>query len=173
MTELTHLAFDEAYRRVFPMILNKCRRMMSDLAEAQDLAQEVFVRLWRSRQRIAEPRALTAWLYRTCTRLAIDRARSRGRQDQALAFLDGGGGGEAADGGADPERRSASRRALAEVAARIPERELEAALLSRVDGLNHAEIAEVVGVGERTVRRLLRRFEERIAGLRAAAGGSP
>jgi len=170
MAELTHLAFDETYRRVFPMILNKCRRMMSDLAEAQDLAQEVFVRLWRSRQSIAEPRALTAWLYRTCTRLAIDRARSRGRQDQVLAFLDGGGG-EAADAAADPERRSASRRALAEVAARIPERELEAALLSRVDGLNHAEIAEVVGVGERTVRRLLSRFEERVATLRAAADG--
>jgi len=170
MAELTHLAFDETYRRVFPMILNKCRRMMSDLAEAQDLAQEVFVRLWRSRLSIAEPRALTAWLYRTCTRLAIDRSRSRGRQDQVLAFLDGG---EAADGAADPERRSASRRALAEVAARIPERELEAALLSRVDGLNHAEIAEVVGVGERTVRRLLRRFEERVAGLRGAAGDSP
>ena len=83
MAELTHLAFDETYRRVFPMILNKCRRMMSDVAEAQDLAQEVFVRLWRSRETIAEPRALTAWLYRTCTRLAIDRAASERRSNRS------------------------------------------------------------------------------------------
>jgi RNA polymerase sigma-70 factor (ECF subfamily) len=166
MAELTHLAFDETYRRVFPMILSKCRRMIADATEAQDLAQEVFVRLWRAREEIAEPRALTAWLYRTCTRLAIDRARSRGRQDQVFTLA--GAGGESGDGGealaaGNPESLSASRRALADLAARTPARELEVVLLSRVDGLSHPEIAEVVGIGERTVRRLLTRFSERLA----------
>jgi RNA polymerase sigma-70 factor (ECF subfamily) len=159
MAELTHLAFEETYRRVFPMILAKCRRMISDAAESQDLAQEVFVRLWRSRPAIEAPRALTAWLYRTCTHLAIDRIRSHGRQVEAFACL--AAGNDAADGAADPERRSASRRALADVAARTPARELEVVLLSRVDGLGHGEIAEVLGLGERTVRRSLRRFEDR------------
>jgi RNA polymerase sigma-70 factor (ECF subfamily) len=170
MGELTHFIFEETYRRVFPMILSKCRRMIADAAEAQDLAQEVFVRLWRSREAIAEPRALTAWLYRTCTRMAIDRARNRGRQ--SLAYADFGAGGDDVDRAADPERRSASRRALAAVAARTPARELEVAILSRVDGLGHAEIAEVLSIGERTVRRILVRFEERLAELRVAEGGA-
>jgi RNA polymerase sigma-70 factor (ECF subfamily) len=170
MAEPPHLAFDDAYRRVFPLILSKCRRMINDAAESQDLAQEVFVRLWRSREMISDPRALTAWLYRTCTRLAIDRARSRGRQDVALAAVAARSDGE---GAASPEQQSASRRALAQVAASTPVRELEVAVLSRVDGLGHAEIAEVVGASERTIRRLLVRFDERLRGLRDAAGGAP
>jgi RNA polymerase sigma-70 factor (ECF subfamily) len=168
MAEPNHLAFDDAYRRIFPLILNKCRRMIHDAAESQDLAQEVFVRLWRSRELIADPRALTAWLYRTCTRLAIDRARSRGRQDVALAAIAARGDGE---GTASPEQQSASRRALAQVATQTPVRELEVAVLSRVDGLGHAEIADVVGASERTIRRLLVRFDERLRALRDAAGG--
>ena len=77
--------------------------MINDAAESQDLAQEVFVRLWRSREIISDPRALTAWLYRTCTRLAIDRARSRGRQDVALAAIAARGDGE---GTASPSSRA-------------------------------------------------------------------
>jgi RNA polymerase sigma-70 factor (ECF subfamily) len=169
MAELTHLAFEEAYRRVFPMILAKCRRMIADTAESQDLAQEVFVRLWQSRQKISEPRALTAWLYRTCTHLAIDRLRSRGRREQVFASLAAADDG--LDGG-DPERLSANRRALTDVASRIPESELEMAMLHRVDGLGHAEIAEVLGIGERTVRRALRRFAERVAEIRAVPEGA-
>ena len=166
MAELTHLAFEETYRRVFPMILSKCRRMIADAAESQDLAQEVFVRLWRSRPAIDAPKALTAWLYRTCTHLAIDRLRSQGRQAEVFATLTVGRDG--ADDAADPERRSASRRALAEVAAHTPARELEVVLLARLDRLGHAEIAEVTGMGERTVRRTLRRFQDRLVELGVA-----
>jgi hypothetical protein len=39
MAEPEHLAFDDAYRRVFPLILSKCRRMISDAVESQDLVQ--------------------------------------------------------------------------------------------------------------------------------------
>jgi RNA polymerase sigma-70 factor (ECF subfamily) len=165
MAELTHLAFEETYRRVFPMILSKCRRMMPDVAEAQDLAQEVFVRLWRSRETVDEPRALSAWLYKTCTRLAIDRARGRSRQDRTFASLV-----HLTADAADPEAQSASRRILQDVAAQTPDRELEVAVLSRIDGLTHEEIADLLDIGERTVRRLLSKFEERLAGWRVAQG---
>jgi len=39
----------EAYRRYFPIIVRKSGRMLRDASEAQDLAQETFLRLWRSR----------------------------------------------------------------------------------------------------------------------------
>jgi RNA polymerase sigma-70 factor (ECF subfamily) len=161
MTELDHLAFEDTYRRVYPMILSKCRRMLADRAEAQDLAQEVFVRLWRARGAVLEPAAVSAWLYRTCTRLAIDRARGRSRQERTFASFSLHQGSEAAD----PEAQSASRRLLAQVVAGTPERELEVVVLSRLDGLTHPEIAEVLAMGERTVRRLLSRFEARLATL--------
>jgi RNA polymerase sigma-70 factor (ECF subfamily) len=168
MPELDDLAFEETYRRVYPMILSKCRRMLSDGAEAQDLAQEVFVRLWRSRAAVIEPAAVSGWLYRTCTRLAIDRARGRSRQDRTCASFTV----HRAEDAASPEARSASRRMLAAVVEATPARELEVAVLSRVDGLTHPEIAEVLDIGERTVRRLLTRFEERIAELRPAGSAA-
>src|SRR5438045_8731345 len=109
MTEIDSSAFEETYRRVYPMILSKCRRMLSDGAEAQDLAQEVFVRLWRSREAVLEPAAVSAWLYRTCTRLAIDRARGRSRQDRTFASFTV----HRSEDAASPEAQSASRRKLA------------------------------------------------------------
>src|SRR2546427_10490010 len=70
--------------------------MLSDLAEADDAAQETFVRLWRARLRDSDPRRLTAWIYRTSTRIAIDRLRKRAARmsmDEALdrlAFIPSG-----------------------------------------------------------------------------------
>ena len=47
--------------------------------------------------------------------------------------------------------------------------ELEAAILNRVDRLSHPEVAEVLGVSERTVRRLLTRFDESVRLLKESA----
>src|SRR5947207_3115071 len=51
--------------------------MLADFAEADDVAQETFVRLWRSDLGGDEPRRVLAWIYRTSTRLTIYRMRER------------------------------------------------------------------------------------------------
>ena len=153
----------EAYRRYFPIIVRKSGRMLRDASEAQDLAQETFLRLWRNRLDLKEAAATTAWLYKTCTRLALDRLRSPVRPAEGTAEL-----GEAiASPDASAEDRSHHRAMLDEMLRRFPPEEVEAAILSRVDGLNHQEIGEVLGISERTVRRLLARIDARLAGWRA------
>jgi len=153
----------EAYRRYFPIVLRKSRRMLRGSNEAQDLAQETFLRLWESRLDLRDARATTAWLYSTCTRLAIDRLRSPARRSDHVDE-----GAEAiASREADAEDRSHHRHLLYELAGVLPAPEMEAAVLSRVDGLNHQEIAQVLDVGERTVRRLLARADGRITRWRA------
>jgi RNA polymerase sigma-70 factor (ECF subfamily) len=163
MGSLTEEQVKEAYRRYFPIIVRKSGRMLRDSSEAQDLAQETFLRLWRSRLDLRDADATTAWLYKTCTRLALDRLRSPLRPAEnaaeladAVASLDGGA-----------EDRSHHRALLSEMLDRFPQEEVEAAILSRVDGLNHREIGEVLGISERTVRRLLARIDARIVGWRA------
>jgi RNA polymerase sigma-70 factor (ECF subfamily) len=154
---------EDAYRRLFPVIQRKCARMLRNPTEAQDVAQEVFLRLWKSRLDLRDAGATTAWLYRSCTRLAIERLRERGRRgDGAPELLDA-----LASPGPGVDARADDRRSLAALAAAIPEDELEAALLSRVDRLTHPEIGEVLGVSERTVRRLLTKLDERVARVRA------
>ena len=122
------------------------------------------MRLWKHRELVEDHHALTAWLYRTSTRLVIDRARQRALSAENLAHLHG-----LLQGPADSEERFASRQKLRSVLASYPAAELEAAILNRVDRLTHPEVAEVMGVGERTVRRLLGRFDERAGVLKETA----
>ena len=159
MTRIDSGTVEQLYRRYYPALQTKCARMLRDRAEAEDVAQETFARLWNSRAGIDDPNAVLAWLYRTSTRLAVDRLRRRGRsvavEDLAPPLRD-----PASEH--DEEARANTRRLLAEIANHVPARELEVALLSRIDGLTHDEIGEVTKRSGRTVRRLLARFDERV-----------
>lgn len=104
-----------------------------------------------------DPQALTAWLYQTSTRLVIDRARQRTLGEDSLLHLRS----MLQPSQASSEGRVASRQQLHSLVNEVPPPELEAAILSRFDQLTHPEIAEVMGVAERTVRRLLERFDGR------------
>ncbi|HWM89120.1 MAG TPA: RNA polymerase sigma factor [Kofleriaceae bacterium] len=157
MTGLATAEIEHTYRQYFQIVRAKCARMLRDPAEAQDVAQETFARLWIHRADINDANAVTAWLYRTSTRLAVDSYR-RNRTSEPLDpdREDGGPAPAAAD-------RIHAVRLLERIAGRAPARELEVAILSRLDELTHEEIAEVTGVSSRTVRRLLRRFDRRLA----------
>jgi len=100
-------------------------------------------------------------MYRTSTRIALDRMRQRAARmnmDEALdklAFLPSG-----------PDEALATRRTLELVSRSLPPEEVEIALLHRIDGLTQAEIAEVAQISDRTVRRFLERLDERVRKLR-------
>jgi len=152
------LNVEEAYQAYFPRIYEKCRRALHNPGDAEDVAQETFVRLWQARLQDAEPRRVVAWVYRTSTRLTIDRLRRRRAAaevpvDEVLQRM----------ATAVPlEREVAERDALAKWVGQLPEDELEAIFLHRLDRLTQPELAEVLQVSERTVRRLLTRFEQRL-----------
>lgn len=150
----------DAYRRYFPALVRKCSRMLRDEHEAQDVAQESFLRLCQSELGLGDVRTVTAWLYRTSTRLALDRLRARNLRQRELMVWE-----DAASVSA-PDEQLHLRDLWAELLRRVPADELEAAVLARADGLPQAEIAEVLGIHERSVRRLLTQFEARVERLR-------
>ena len=65
-----------------------------------------------------------------------------------------------------PDEVMAARSMIVALCNRIPADEVEAAILTRVDGLPQTQVALILGVSERTVRRLLERFDERSAEVR-------
>jgi RNA polymerase sigma-70 factor (ECF subfamily) len=123
---------------------------------AEEVVQESFVRLWEVGPPLsqgADARTLLAWLYRTSTRLALDALR---RRKHAATSLE--------DEARLPCGRSfedalAARRIVAALVRTVASEALEAAVLCRVDGVTQSEAAEILGVSERTVRRLLERFD--------------
>ena len=157
----------DAYQRYFPLLSRKCARMLGDQHEAQDVAQETFVRLHQARLWDQDARLVTAWLYRTSTRLAIDRLRTRKRQrtDSDTPGLD------ALPMAGSPEAQLSAQQLWAALARDIPAAELEVGLLTRVDGLTQAEVAEVTQLHPRSIRRMLVRFEARLAHTRDRSEG--
>lgn len=120
------------------------------------MAQETFVRFWQARNELRAPEASVAWIYRTATHLAIDcvRARKQGGDAEALVGT-----------AASPEDTSHARRLLERLSRDLPPNELEVALLLRVDEVNQLEAARVLGVSERTVRRLVQQLDASLARL--------
>ena len=145
------LDVQQAWQRYFSPVREKCRRVLGDPDEANDVAQETFIRFWKFGA-TDEPRVALAWLYRTATRLSVDRLRQRAVHARPVP---------GATETADLESTTASRQLLERLARTAEPDELQAAVLARVDGMTHPEIAGVMAISERTVRRLLSRFDER------------
>jgi RNA polymerase sigma-70 factor (ECF subfamily) len=163
--------FPPVYRRFLPAVRTKCRRILAQTEDAEDVAHESFVRLlqsgpaWSSE---ADTPVLMAWLYRTCTRLAIDTLRSR-RHTAPLADSDVSDDDAAPcwwPGGIELDSAIAARRLVGALCGSVGEEELESAILCRVDGLSQVDAGAVLGVSERTVRRWLDRFDEHVASWR-------
>ena len=160
--------FDLAYTRFFAPIKAKCLRLLSHAQTADDVTQEVFLRMWQWRTRPSldapdGPRTILAWLYRTSTRLAVDVLRQRRRvaRDRIdVADLSN------LPCGIDAATAIQARAAVVALAGAARDEELHAAVLGRVDGLSQPEAALVLETSERSVRRLLARFDERIAPVR-------
>lgn len=137
------------------------------LADADDLAQEAFVRLWERRSSIDPSRSVRAWLYRTVRNLALNQFRDDRRHAERLAALPPPGPEPTPDDVA--EGRTLARR-LDALVAELPDRQREALLLTRLDGLTHAEVADVMGVSARTVNNhLVRALRALRTGLGAGA----
>ncbi len=152
---------DHPYARFLPPIRAKCRRLLGSASAADDVAQETLLRLWKSGVADGgDPRTVMAWLYRTCTRLSIDVLRDRRRTGSPEVDL------EATPCGVDPRGCVEARGAIAALAGSVPHDELAMVVLCRVDGLPQPEAAQVLGVSERTVRRVLDRFDQRTETLR-------
>lgn len=150
-------AVESAYRSYFAVISNKCARMLGDSQQATDVTQETFARLWERRHSLRDPLAITAWIYRTSTRLAIECLRRRARAGEDTDGL----AESALASGDNPEARAHTRRLLVRLSRELSAEEFEVAVLSYVDELTQPEIAEVLECSERTVRRVLARIDER------------
>lgn len=151
--------------RLTPLAYRVALRMLNDAAEAEDVAQEAMLRLWRQAPDWKGGTArVSTWLYRVAANLATDRLRRR--RSVGLDEIP-----EPADN--DPgvlghmieqDRQQALQHALMQ----LPERQRMAVVLRHIEGLGNAEIAEVMGIGVEAVESLVARGKR---ALKAALSG--
>ncbi len=136
-----------------PRILALARRMLSDPAEAEDVAQETFLRAWKAAASWRPGRArFDTWLHRVAMNLCYDRLRRRGRLQ--------GDPPDLPDDGPGPDRdlhaRDVGRRVDAALA-RLPARQREAIVLAHYQDLPAVEAAAIMGVSIEALESLLAR----------------
>jgi RNA polymerase sigma-70 factor (ECF subfamily) len=150
-------------QRYTPLVYAHAVRMLNDRAEAEDVAQEAMLRLWRhapgwDRDGAASVRT---WLYRVTANLCIDRLRKTrpvGLSDEV----------EVADDtpGAEAQMQSEARRlALNDALMQLPDRQRQAVVLRHIEGLGNSEIARIMDIGPRAVESLTARGKRALTAL--------
>jgi len=154
--------------RHLPRILNLSRRMLGSQSEAEDVAQEVFLRVWTHAERWKPGAAkFETWLHRVAINLCYDQLRKK-----RTARLDAVP--EPADPGPGPAAALFQAQLGAAVDAALnalPERQKEAIVLCHHQELSNIDAAEVMGVSVEALESLLSRgrrsLRERLRSLRA------
>jgi len=151
--------------RLSPRVLGFATRMLGgDRAEAEDVAQEAMLRLWRQAPDWRQGEAkVTTWLYRVVSNLCTDRLRkSRG------VALDSVPEPEDDTPGAEAGLQEAARAVALETAlSALPERQRQAVILRHIEGLTNPEIAAVMDIGVEAVESLTARGKRALAALLA------
>ncbi|MCB9882705.1 MAG: sigma-70 family RNA polymerase sigma factor [Planctomycetes bacterium] len=162
-------AFEELVAHYQGIILNLIVRFMGRRGSREDLAQEVFLRVFRARRDYRPEARFSTWLYRIVFNLCINE-NQRDRRRRTVS-LDGAADGR--DGSWDPvdpaglppeglvESEELHERVRA-VVAELPESQRVALVLDKYEGLSQREIAAVLGTTEKAVKSLLARARDNV-----------
>lgn len=157
-------AFEEVYRQYSPLVYNLCLRMVRHPQEAEDLAQDVFLRIHRHLGKFDGRSALKTWIYRVTLnycRSQLGRKKwSIRRAMRSIAGEDEESGVQLEETGRSPEERAVASDQGRFVLAALDEVKptfREAVILRDLEGLSYDEIAEVLKIRIGTVRSRISR----------------
>ena len=158
----------ELSARHLPRVLGYAARLLvGDRTEAEDVAQEAMLRLWRIAPdwRVGEAQVST-WLYRVVTNLCTDRLRARTRR-RAVGLEDAP---DVADDAQSVEAGMVARERMALLHAgldTLPDRQRQAVILRHIEGLSNPEIAVIMDIGVEAVESLTARGKRSLASAMA------
>jgi len=160
---LDSAGIERLYRSHGHVVLRRARLLLGSEPDAQEALQEVFASLLRGPQSLRRAGSAVAWLYKATTHFCLNQLRNRRTgarllQDRVAPALARASG--------------ASAEALAElrsVLARMPADAAAAAVYHHLDGMTHAEVAELLGCSRRQVGYLLERAQQALAHVEQSA----
>jgi RNA polymerase sigma-70 factor, ECF subfamily len=151
-------------------------RMIQEPAAAEELAQEAFLRVYRSRSSYEATAKFTTWLYRIATHLALNWLRDS-RHERGQQRLDDGPaeapGRQLSDRQPSAEQKLLREARLKEVRgaiAGLPEKQRAAVLMHKYDEMEYTQIARALGCSESAVKSLLFRAYETLRARLAHLG---
>lgn len=152
--------FEELVNEHSRRVLNVALRVLGNAELAQDVHQEVFLAIWRRWHKYDGQVNWGAYLYKVTVRKALEMARRPQLERLEPQRHEDPHTKEKPDGQLAAEEL---RQKLAHCLARLPKRQADIFVLSRIEGLRHPKIAEILGCSENTVRVHLHRAMKQLA----------
>ena len=148
-----HAAFGEIVNRYYKPVYRLIWRMTGGHADTEDVAQEVFLKLWQNPRQVREAGALKGWLMRVAANAAIDRSRKR--VDASIETVLETAGTGALPG--ETLERNAAARELEHRVAQLPVRQRLALTLVYYEGMSNIDTAAIMQTSIEAVESLLAR----------------
>ena len=157
--------FDRIYAEHHARILRYLTRMVG-AQDAEDLAQEVFIRAARSYDDFRHEAKIETWLYRIATHVAVDRLRGTASRRETLLGQEldevAADGRETVSSLEEKTLRRAANECIRNVIYGLPENYRTPLILSELEGFTNREIAEIMDVSLDTVKIRLHRAKEQL-----------
>lgn len=158
-------AFEEVYREYAQMVFNLCLRMVGNREEAEDLAQDVFLRIHRHLGRFSGRSALKTWIYRVTINYCRSKLSRKRWFTRTLKEEDEEGGVQLEDPARSPESETLAHddaRTVMKALLQVKPKFREAVVLRDLEGMSYDEIAEVLKVRIGTVRSRIARGRDQL-----------
>ncbi|RKZ07184.1 hypothetical protein DRQ05_03525 [bacterium] len=170
-------AFEELLEKYKSKVYSICIRMVRNPTDAEDIAQEVFVRVFSALDRYDPSFPFSSWLYRITSNMCIDFIRKTKDRpvsiDKPLSGDDGEYAFQLPSDGAGPDRNVQAREMISileEALARLPERYRMIVILRHEEQLSYEEISESLGIPIGTVKARIHRARNMIKEFFAKKG---
>lgn len=164
-----HTKQAETFRRIVAPHMNTlyrvARRLTGSSYDAEDLVQELLVKLYPKTDEMQKIELLSPWLKKALYRLFIDEKRKQARRPQGLSDRPDTETGDIKSKNPDPEilaMRAKDRQRLAEALDRLEPENRALVLMHIVEGYSLAELEEVFKTGPETLKTRLRRAKTRL-----------
>jgi len=158
-------AFEELYRRHHRRVYSLCLRMTQNVSEAEDLAQEAFVQLFRKIGSFRGESAFTTWLHRLTVNQVLMHFRKRSVRDEKTTE-EGETPDQAVLGTENPDRMPVvDRIALDNAIAQLPNGYRTVFVLHDVEGYEHEEIGRILGCAVGTSKSQLHKARMKLRNL--------
>jgi len=161
------LSFEILLKKYLTPLVNFLYRMVKDQAAAEDLAQEVFLRVYRARKEYSPSAKFTTWLFRIATNLALNAIRDGRFRQMQISIDTPRDEDEQVIEIAAPENRADDRlierernQMIRGAILALPEKQRAAVILHKYQEMDYAQIGKILGCSESALKSLLFRAYE-------------
>jgi RNA polymerase sigma-70 factor, ECF subfamily len=155
-------AFEQLFARHTRPVINFAYRFVRNRGLAEELAQEIFLRVYEAGAGYQVQAKFTTWLYRIATNVCLNEIRKPHNRETGNGNMPHGAS-ERAVPACDTLEQEEISQALRRVLGQLPEKQRVAFILNKYQELSYGEVSEIMKISEKAVKSLIHRAKETLA----------